>query len=147
MKWLRLIAVTALLSPSSVFAQATTGDIQQQMMQQIQNMSPQEREALVASIQKNASAMQECLNEAGGEAALKELQTIGDAHQEHVKNLCTKGDRAQAQAYAQDASAEMLKDPRVEKLRNCSRMAMQNMPQLSQIVETGGLDTSKHVCD
>lgn len=141
------LTTVCMLMPNAVLAQYSTAEIQQQMMQQFEAMSPAEREAMISGMQKNAEAMQTCLNEAGGQDALQELQTLGDAHNQKVKSLCAKGDREKAQAYAQDASQEMLKDPRVGKLRNCSRMALQNMPQLAQLAETGGIDTNKHVCD
>ena len=124
-----------------------SSDMQQQMMQQLQTMSPEEQKMLVDSMSKNAEAMQTCIKDAGGEEGLSELQTMSNAHHKQIAKLCEKGDRKAAQAYAQDASQEMLADPRVVTLRKCSRMALQNMPQLNQLVESGGIDKSKHVCD
>ncbi|MCH2546001.1 MAG: hypothetical protein MK052_00110 [Alphaproteobacteria bacterium] len=116
-------------------------------MQNIQNMSPAERNAMLDDVMKNTDAMESCIAEFGGMNALKDLQTYGEAHKKQVADLCKKDKRKQAQAYAQDASQEMLKDPRVVKLRDCSRMALQNMPELAALVETGGLSSDKHVCD
>ena len=127
-------------------AQGTGLDLQAHM-EKLQSMPPQEREALLQSIQQNAEAMHHCIESAGGQNALDELQELSHAHQQQVAALCSAGKREQAQAYAQDASQELLKDARVGKLRQCSRVALQNMPLLSQVVETGGIDPNKHVCD
>jgi hypothetical protein len=148
MKPLRILFMTAtLVMPVSLHAQVATDQMQQQMMQQLQSMSPEERAAMVSGLMQNAQEIQQCVADAGGEETLKDLQIIGNAHHQQVKNLCQSGKREAAQAYAQDAANELKKDPRVVKLRNCSRIALQNMPQLAQMVETGGIDTSKHVCD
>jgi hypothetical protein len=143
---LAVFACAATLCPASMAQQPDMGNLQQQI-QQLQNMPPDERAALMDSMQQNATAVQQCLGDAGGEEALQELQTISEAHIQQAASLCASGNREEAQAYAQDASQEMLQDPRVRKLRDCSRMALQNMPQLAQLAETGGINTHKHVCD
>lgn len=149
MKYVCALILTAAFGvASSAHAQtAISSDMQQQMMRQLQTMSPQEQQVLVESMSKNAEAMQTCIKDAGGEEGLNALQTMSDAHHKQIAKLCEKNKRKAAQAYAQDASQEMLKHPRVATLRKCSRMALQNMPQLNQLVETGGFDKSKHVCD
>jgi len=141
-----LFVTLTLTLPISAQAISTNGEMQQHMIQQLQHMTPEEREAIVSGMMKNAQAIESCVNEAGGEETLEDLQIIGEAHRQQVKNLCESGKYKAAQAYAHDAASEIKKDPRVEKLRNCSRMALQNMPQLSKLMETGGIDTSKPVC-
>lgn len=143
-----LFIALAMALPTCAYAQISVNDeMQQQMMQQLQSMSPEERKAMVNSLAQNAQAIQSCVEEAGGEETLKDLQAIGEAHRLQVKNLCETNQQEAAKAYAYDAATELKKDPRVEKLRKCSRMALQNMPQLAQMVETGGLDTSKPICN
>lgn len=116
-------------------------------IKKLQSLSPEEREVMLRNIQHNAEAIRDCVSKAGGQPALEELQALSNAHQQQVAAFCSAGQRRQAQAYAQDASQELLKDPRVGKLRRCSRIALQNMPQLSQVAETGGINPLKHVCD
>lgn len=148
MKPILTIAFTAgfCLYAMTVHAQDTGIDLQAHM-EKLQSMPPKEREALLQNMQRSAEAMHQCVEKAGGQGSLEELQALSHAHRQQVAALCTAGKREQAQAYAQDASQELLKDPRVGKLRQCSRIALQNMPQLNQVVETGGIDPNKHVCD
>lgn len=141
-----LMMVAALSAPPQASAQVMSEEMQEQI-EKLQSMSPEERQQLLTDMQVNAEEMQQCVDSAGGQAALDELQNLTNAHREQVSSLCKAGKRDQAQAYAEQAANELQKDARVQKLKNCSRIALQNLPQLSAVAENGGVDPNKHVCD
>lgn len=144
------LMVSALLAfqiASPATAQTATGDMQQQMLQQLQNMPADQRAQLIENVSQNAQAIQTCIDNAGGMDALEKLKTVTSAHMQQVKSFCASGKREEAQAYAEDAAQEIMHDVRVKKLQECSRLALQNMPELSQLAENGGLEPGKHVCD
>lgn len=147
---MRMFLLFTILAASALsfaaYAQQIPPEMQAQI-QQLQNMPPQERDALMQSLMQNANAMQECVNKAGGEAELAELQALYTAHQQQITALCEKDKREQAQAYAQDAVRELMQDGRIVKLQQCSRMAMQNMPQFDALLHGQVSADGKHVCE
>lgn len=149
MKFIPILAMALSIATApyaAIAEQESSGDLRAQM-EKLQSLPPAEREAMMQDMMKNAQQMQSCIEKAGGQEALEELQSLHDAHQQQISAMCDKGRRDKAQAYAQDASQELLKDTRVSQLRECSRTALQNMPQLSKLADTGGIDPNKHVCD
>lgn len=141
-----LCTVFVLAFASMAQAQEIPADMQAQL-EKLQTLPPEERAALAENLSQSAAVMQQCISEAGGEQALEELRDLHNAHQTQVAALCNNGKREQAQAYAEQAATELSQDSRVTKLHECSRVATQNMPQLSGLLAPGGIDRSKHVCD
>lgn len=141
-----LCTVLLLAFTSMAQAQEIPADMQAQL-EKLQSLPPEERAALAENLSQSAAVMQQCISEAGGEQALEELRALHNAHQTQVAALCNDGKREQAQAYAEQVATELSQDTRVATLHKCSRVATQNMPQLSGLLAPGGIDRSKHVCD
>lgn len=118
----------------------------QQQMQKMQNMSPAEREAFIKNMQKEAYAMQNCMNNAMTEKDIEEFKARTDSAMAHVKALCQAGQRDDAQAYAMKTGEQFAKDPKVRGLQACSQHAMADMPFMNMAEpQTDG--KMHHVCD
>ena len=125
-----------------------------QQMQKLQNMSAEEQQQymqdMMQKAMQGAQQMQNCFNEAGGEAAFKKLQTKAEAAEAQVKQLCAAGKRRDAERFAMKFGKEMQNDPTISKLQECSKemtAKWEKSPFIAHSLQSEKKSVSKHICD
>ena len=114
---------------------------------QAQNMSEQDMQKMMASMQE----MQACM-QAIDQQALKQLEKDSEAIDAEIDQLCQAGKRDEAQDKALDYSRKMMQEPAVVQLRKCTenmQVAMQGMlPEQQPVFENLEEELKdKHICD
>lgn len=150
-----LIGVAICTLPALAFAQQQpapqlTPAIQKQIQQQMQHfesMTPDEMASYAATMQKNSLVIQNCYEQAGGEAKMKELEAKGQAMNAELKAMCDAGERDEAQAYAIAQSKAFAADPAIEQLKTCTGELAKDVPELAVMQNPETYAQNHHVCD
>lgn len=112
-----------------------------------QNMSEQDMQNMMASMQEMQACMQSI-----DQQALKQLEKDSQALEAEIDQLCQSGKRDEAQQRALDYSRKMMQEPSVMQLRDCTEKmqdAMKGMlPEQQPVFENLEEELKdKHICD
>lgn len=127
----KLILLSVLLIPGTVFAENNGGFDQQQMQ----------------ALMQKAQEMQECMNNVD-RSEIQALEVRGKQLELEVKKMCASGQRAEAQSKAIAFTKEFANSSSMKEIKKCGEMAkevMSQFPKISQSSEDGG--TESHICD
>lgn len=114
-----VIAVAGMLLCLNVTAQSLSAQ-QRSMIEQLQNMTPEQREAFMAKMQKQAQVTQSCFENVD-QAKIKALEARGQEVSAKIDALCKAGKTREAEAFAQQEGRKMMSDPTARQLSNCSQ--------------------------
>ena len=120
-----------------------------QMLKQLQNMTPEQQKAFAEQMQKAMSAqgndMMACYQKID-QAEMQKLQSETEAKQAEIKAMCAAGNRQAAEKEAMRFGMAMQNRPVVKQLQACGKDLKQSMPimALSNPSRSG---ERKHICD
>ena len=144
---MKVLFATVALALSPMIALANPHGLNQghmEMLNKLQNMSPEEQQKFMMDMQKKAMGAQACLGQIDP-AQMQALQTKGEAISARVDALCKQGKPKDAEAYAMREGQKMMADPLVKKMRSCSADIVKDMDFLYPENQANG--TSKSICD
>ena len=110
--------------------------------QDFQNMSPEEREAMMAKVQETQACLQ-----AIDQSDLDALQSRIESMAGEVKGLCKAGKRSEAQSTAIEYGKDMIADPTLNAMRECVAKMGQTIPQAAWAELEDSEDAPHQVCD
>jgi hypothetical protein len=102
-------------------------------------------QAQIEGFMKQAQAMQVCMADID-QQELDALRVEAEKVTAELQALCKAGERDEAQAKAINYGKQMLKDPVMLELKECTGMASQMIPQ-TMWAELENEDTHAHVCN
>ena len=102
-------------------------------------------QAQIDGFMKQAQAMQLCMANID-QQELEALGVEGEKLAAEIQTLCKAGERDEAQAKAVSYGKQILKDPVMLELKECTGMASQMIPQ-TMWAELENEDTQAHVCN
>jgi len=118
-----MLLVTGIFWVLSVHAQTTTPGMsaqQRSMMEKLQSMTPEQREAFMANMQRQAKSAQSCFEKVD-QARVQALEARGRAIKGEIDTLCRAGKTREAEAFAMREGRKMMDDPTAQQLAQCSQ--------------------------
>lgn len=120
---------------------ATANNMLQQLQQQMQSMTPEERAKWMEQMQQQAATAAICATQVGMEK-ITALEAQGKAISAQVQALCAEGKKAEATAYAKREGQKLMQDPTIEELRICSKDMVAHFEQMAD----NSLNDQRGVC-
>lgn len=140
-----MIVSCALISGHAVWAQSLhvprlDPAYQSKMLQHLQNMTPEQMANMQGALMDGHRCMAQI-----DEETRNRLQQRGYDVGERLKALCREGARDDAHYYARSQSEAFVRDPAMQKLRQCSEQAASAFAEFMQSVTAS--EGNQHVCD
>lgn len=115
-----------------------------EMMKQLQNMTPEQQQQMMQQMQQQGANMMQCYQKID-QAEMNKLKTEAEALQAEIKALCAAGKRSEAEATAMRKGMDLQNRDVIKQLQSCGQ-PMQEMAKM-WTPPVSGDGQRKHLCD